>query len=202
MANTNAPFGFRHTSYQAGGAPDYQLSTYAIQSTYATKIGLGDVVCYAAATATTPYIIQATGALATTQPIVGIFQGCQYIPSGGGAPAWSPFYPGSVAQDAVAYVIDSPIAQFFVQTLNTAITSAMIGQLVNFTTGACATVGAGLAIATIDQSTATSSGTTVQLLPFRITGLYPGVGNGSDPTTPFNVARVAFNYQLFKSFAG
>ena len=65
-----------------------------------------------------------------------------------------------------------------------------------------ATVGAGNAIATIDQSTATSSGTTVQLLPFRITGLYPGVGNGSDPSTPFNVARVAFNYQLFKSVAG
>ena len=64
---------------------------------------------------------------------------------------------------------------------------------------ACATVGAGLAIATIDQSTATSSGTTVQLLPFRITGLYPGVGNGSDPTTAYNWAVVGFNFQLFRS---
>ena len=202
MANTQAQFGFKHLGYLSGGAPDYQLRTYAVQSTNATKIGFGDPVIMAAGTAASPYIIQATGALATTQPIVGIFQGCEYIPSGGGAPAWSPFYPGSVAQDAIAYVIDAPNAQFLVATLQTAVTSAMIGQVVNFTTGACATVGGGFSIATIDQSTATSSGTTTSVLPFRIIGLYAGVGNGSDPTTNYNWAIVAFNYQLNRSFVG
>jgi hypothetical protein len=199
VANVNAPFGFRHTSYQPGGAPDYQLSSYAIATSYATQIGFGDPVCINAATAANPFLIQATGALATTQPIVGIFQGCLYIPSAGGAPVYSPFFPGSVGgAAATAYVIDSPIAQFFVQTLNTAVTSAMIGQVVNFTTGQCSTVGGGFSVATIDQSTATSSGTTASFLPFRITGLYPGVGNGSDPTTAYNVARVCFNYQIFR----
>lgn len=202
MANTQAQFGFKHLGYLGGGAPDYQLRTFAVQSTNATKIGFGDPVIMAAATAATPYIIQATGALATTQPIVGIFQGCEYIPSGGGAPAWSPYFPGSVAQDAIAYVIDAPNAQFLVATLQTAVTSAMIGQAVNFTTGTCATVGGGYSIATIDQSTATSTGTTTSVLPFRIQGLYAGVGNGSDPTTNYNWAIVTFNYQLNRSFVG
>ena len=203
MANTNAPFGFRHTSYQPGGAPDYQLSTYAIATSTATQIGFGDPVILQAGTATTPFIIQATGALATTQPIIGIFQGCLYIPSAGGAPQYSPFFPGSVGGSAAtAYVIDAPNAQFFCQTLSTAVTSAMIGQVFNFTTGQCATVGGGFSVATIDQSTGTSTGTTVSVLPFRLTGLYPGVGNGSDPTTAYNVGRFAFNYQIFRSTVG
>jgi len=202
VANTQATFGFKHQGYLRGGAPDYQLSTFAIQSTNATKIGFGDPVIMAAATAATPYIIQATGALATTQPIVGIFQGCEYIPSGGGAPQWSPYFPGSIAQDCTAYVIDAPNAKFLVATLQTAVTSANIGQAVNFTTGVCATVGGGYSVETIDQSTATATGTTTSVLPFRIIGLYPGVGNGSDPTTNYNWAVVTFNYQLNRAFVG
>ena len=65
----------------AGGAPDFQLSTYALQSSNATKIGFGDPVVLGAATSSgTPYIVQGTGALATTQPVVGIFQGCGTAP--------------------------------------------------------------------------------------------------------------------------
>ncbi len=200
MANTQATFGFKHQGYLSGGAPDYQLTNYAIQSSNATQIGFGDPVM--AANATSAFIIQATGALATTAPIIGIFQGCEYIPAAGGAPQWSPFFPGSVAQNATAYVIDAPNAKFLVAALNTAILTTNIGNAVNFTTGQCATVGGGFSVATIDQSTATTTGTTTSLLPFRILGLYPGVGNGSDPTTPFNWAIVGFNFQIHRSFVG
>ena len=202
MANINAPFGFRHTSYQPGGAPDYQLSSYAINSSYATQIGFGDPVCFSTNSAASPFIIQATGALATAGPIIGIFQGCLYIPSAGGAPQYSPFFPASVGAVATAYVLDAPNAQFFAQSLNTAVTSAMIGQVFNFTTGQCSTVGGGFSIATIDESTGTTSGAVVSLLPFRLTGLYPGLGNGSDPTTAFNVGRYCFNNQIFRSTVG
>lgn len=200
MANTQATFGFKHQGYLSGGAPDYQLSNYAIQSTNATQIGFGDPVIIA--NATSAFIIQGTGALSTTTPIIGIFQGCQYIPSGGGAPQWSPYFPGSVAQNATAYVIDAPNAKFLVAALNTAILTTNIGNTVNFTTGQCATVGGGFSVATIDQSTATTTGVTASLLPFRILGLYPGVGNGSDPTTPFNWAVVGFNFQIHRSNVG
>jgi hypothetical protein len=207
MANTQSTFGFKHQGYLPGGAPDYQLSTYAILKTNATAIGNGDPVSYV--NATSVYITQmveqssATGN-ATTLPVVGIFQGCVYIPSSGlQIPTWSPYWPGvTVSADATAYVMDAPNAKFLVATLQTAVTSANIGNCVNFTTGAPTTTGGGFSIATIDQSTATSLGTTALTLPFRILGLYPGVGNGSDPTTNYNWAVVGFNYQLNRGFFG
>lgn len=202
MANTQAQFGFQEYGFLPGFAPDYQLAHFTISSSNATLIGNGDPVCYAAATTGTPFIIQATGALATTQPIIGIFRGCYYVPSGGGTVVWSPYWPGASATNATAYVSNSPGALFKVAALQTAVTSSNIGQAVNFTTGAPATTGAGYSVATIDQSTATSSGTTTSLLPFRIVDLYQGIGNGSDPTTNYNWAIVSFNFQLNRSFVG
>lgn len=199
MANTQAQFGFQQTGFLPGSAPDFAQSSYLIQSTYSTNIGCGDPVMYA--NATSQFIIQATGALATTGTLVGIFVGCQYTPAGG-IPTWSPFWPGAASTTAVAYVIDAPNAKFRVAALNTAIVAANIGNVVNFTTGQCSTVGGGYSIATIDQSTATTTGTTASLLPFKIVGLYPGVGNGSDPTTPFNWAVVSFNNQQFRTQVG
>lgn len=200
MANTAANFGFKHVRYLGGGAPDQQYSTYAIQSTNATAIGFGDPVGYV--NTTSPYITQYTAALATAMPLVGIFYGCTYTPNGGGAPVWSPFWPGSQGSNATAYVIDAPNAVFLVAALNTAITSANIGNAITFNNGSCATTGGGFSTATIDQSTATSTGTTTSILPFRVLSLYPGVGNGSDPTTAFNWVEVGFNFQLNRSFAG
>jgi len=200
VANTQAQFGFKHIGFLPGFAPDYQLASFAIASTNATQIGNGDPVTYA--NATSAFIAQGSGALATTAPIVGIFQGCTYIPSGGGAPVWSPYWPGAAAANATAYVINAPGAIFLVAALNTAIVSTNIGNVVNFTTNTPSTVGGGFSVATIDQSTATTTGTTVSLLPFRIVSLYPGVGNGSDSTTAYNWAVVAFNYQLNRSFVG
>jgi len=198
VANTQQQFGFRHIGYLGGSGVDYQLQAAVINSTYATNIGFGDPVLYTTA-GPTGTIIQATGALATTVPILGIFQGCQYIPTGGGAPLPSPYFPASPAQNATGYVISAPNALFLVAALNTAISSTQIGYNVNFTTGACSTTGGGFSIATIDQSTATALGTTASFLPFKIYGLYPGLGNGSDPTTAYNWAVVGFNFQLFRS---
>lgn len=200
MANTQATFGFKHLGYLGGGAPDYQLSHYTIQSTNATLIGFGDPVVML--NATSAFITQGTGALATTTPIVGIFQGCTFIPSTGGAPVWSPAWTGAQNSNGTAYVIDAPNAKFLVATLSTAVTAANIGNTVNFTTGTPSTTGAMNSVATIDQSTATTTGTTASLLPFRILDLYQGVGNGSDSTTNFNWAIVGFNFQIHRSNVG
>jgi hypothetical protein len=197
MANTQATFGFQQFGYLPGGAVDYQMSHATILSTYSTIIGNGDPVMKTSASV--PYIIQATGSLATTQPLMGIFVGCYFIPSGGGPPQWSPCWPGAQGSNGTAYIIDAPNALFRVAALQTAITSANIGQAVNFTTGVPSTTGGAFSVATIDQSTATSSGTTVSQLPFKIVGLYPGVGNGSDPTTNYNWAIVTFNNQIYQT---
>ena len=199
VANTQQQFGFAHVGYLGGGAPDYQLQNAVIASSYATNIGFGDPVLYTTA-GTQGTIIQATGALATTVPILGIFQGCSYIPTGSNQPpTWSPYWPGSAAQNATAYVISAPNALFKVAALNTAISTVNLGMNINFTTGSCSTTGGGFSIATIDQSTATAMGTTASTFPFKVYSLYQGIGNGSDPTTAYNWAVVGFNFQLFRS---
>lgn len=198
MANTQATFGFRHIGFLPGYAPDYQLTHATILSTYSTNIGVGDPVMKTSGSS--PYIIQATGALATTAPIMGIYQGCAYTPTGS-FPQPSTFWPGASATNGTAYIIDSPGALFLVAALQTAITSGLIGNAVNFTTGQCSTTGGGFSVATIDQSTATSTGTTISQLPFKIVGLYSGVGNGSDVTSNYNWAIVTFNNQTYKTLS-
>lgn len=190
MANTQAQFGFRPIGNLAGGAPDHQLSTAAIQSTYATKIFFGDPVVYS--TGASPYVIPATGT-GTLSAIMGIFQGCEFSPSSGGPPAWSPWWPGSQNSDAVAYVIpNQPSVKLLAAALNTAVGSTVIGRMIGFSTGAGGTtVGGGFSTFTVDQSTIASS--SPFLGAFKIIGLYQGIGNGSDPTTPFNWVVVGFN---------
>jgi hypothetical protein len=203
MANVAATFGFKHIGDSSGGSPTYQQSTRLIQSTNATKIGFGDPV--QKANATSQYIVQGVGTSTPAAPIIGIFVGCQYTPSGGlGIPQWSPYWPGAAAADATAYIIDSPQALFLVATLQTAVVTSNIGNVVGFTTGTPQTVGGGYSIATIDQSlaTTTTGGTTVSALPFKIVSLYQGIGNGSDPSTNFNWAVVQFNQQIWRSQAG
>ncbi len=198
MANTQAQFGFKHIGYLSGGAPDYQQQTRLILSTYSTKIGFGDPVYKT--NATSNYIIQGTGAIATTQPMEGIFVGCTFTPSGGlGIPQWSPFWPGAAAADATAYIINAPNALFLAAALQTAIVTSNIGWAVNFTTGAPATTGGGYSVATLDQASATWTGTTASQLPFKIVQLYQGVGNGSDPSSNYNWVVVTFNNQAFKT---
>jgi hypothetical protein len=201
MANTQATFGFKHRGYLGGGAPDYQLHPYTISSSNTTAIGFGDPVGYV--NNTSAFVTLASASLATVNPIVGIFQGCYFVPAAGGAPVYSPFWPGAAqGSNGTALVIDAPNALFLVAALNTSAVASSIGNTVNFTSGPCQTVGGGFSIATIDTSTGTSglTGTTSSYMPFRIVGLYDGVGNGSDPTTPYGWMIVGFNYQLNRSF--
>jgi hypothetical protein len=188
MANVQSAFGFRHIGFLSGAGPDYQLATRSIQSSNATKIFYGDPIIKSGA-----YIVQCSTANNTTV-LEGIFQGCMYTPSGG-IPTWSPFWPGAAAVDATAYIINAPNAIFLAAALNTAISTAAIGEGISFSLGTGSTVGGGFSGATIDQSTLSTS----SAAPFQIISLYPGVGNGSDSTTAYNWAVVTFNNQRFKN---
>ena len=193
MANVQAAFGFKHIGYLSGYGPDYQQQTRLIQATNTTKIFNGDPVIKSAAS---NYIIQAT--VATTTILEGIFVGCNYIPTGGQLTLQpSPFWVGSAASDATGYVINAPGALFLAAALNTAIATSNIGANINFAIGTGSTSGGGFSGATLDQSTITATSA-----PFQIVSLYNGIGNGSDPTTPFNWAIVTFNNQRFRNLTG
>jgi len=192
MANTQAQFGFAHFGYLPGGAPDYQLSKYSIQSSYATAIYFGDVVQKSASLGN--YIQPCTSSTAGTG-IVGIFQGCAYTPKGS-VPGWLPWYPGVAAgADTTAYVIDAPNALFKVAALLTAVPGTAVGNNIGFSTGAGGTtVGGGFSSYTVDQASIASTVTH----PFKIVSLYPGVGNGSDPNSNYNWVIVGFNNMVYR----
>lgn len=193
MANVQAAFGFKHVGYVPGYAPDYQQLTRAIQSSNATKIFNGDPTIKSTGT---NYIVQASN---NTTTLEGIFVGCNYVPTGGQLTVQpSPFWVGSAASDATGYVINSPGALFLVACLNTAIVTANIGQMVGFSIGTGSTSGGGFSGATLDASTLSTS-TATTTLPFQVFSMYTGVGNGSDPTTPYNWVLVTFNNQRFRA---
>ncbi len=192
MANVQAQFGFQHFGYLPGGAPDYQLSKYQIQSSYATRIWFGDPVIKSAST---QYILPATGTgggvPGTT--LARIFYGCQYTPTGR-VPTYSPWFPASVAADATAYVIDAPSALFRVAALLTAVPATAMGNCIGYSTGAGGTTyGSGFSTFTVDQSLMNVTAA------FQLVSFYPGIGNGSDTTTNYNWVIVSFNTQRYKS---
>jgi hypothetical protein len=200
VPNTATAFGFKHIGFLPGSSPDYQLSTRLIASTNTTAIFFGDPV---AKVASTQYIAQQS---VTTATVDGIFQGCMLIPSTGGAPTWSPFYPGAAGADVTAYVLEAPKALFMAAAFSTNISSTSIGNGISFHTGTGSTVGGGFSGYTLDQATITTATTA----PFQVVGLYGapgnsnfgGVGNGSDSTSAFNWVVVTFNNQRFNSLAG
>lgn len=199
MSNTAAKFGFRHIGYTSGGAVDYQLATRLIASSNTTSIYFGDPVTKVAGT---QYIGAQTS---TTATVDGIFQGCLLIPSTGGAPTYSPYYPGAAGADVTAYVMEAENALFLAAAFNTAIASTAIGNNITFTTGSGSTIGGGFSGYTLDQATIGTTNT----LAFEIVGLYGmgnsnfgAVGNGSDYTSAYNWVIVAFNNQRFKQLTG
>jgi hypothetical protein len=194
MANVQAAFGFRHIGYLSGMAPDYQQQKRLIQATNTTKIFNGDPVIKSASS---NYIVQGTNT--TTNIIEGIFVGCNYIPTGGQLTLQpSPFWVGSAASDATGYLINAPGALFLAAALNTAIVTSNIGANIAFNIGTGSTAGGAFSGATLDQATIGTTNT----LPFQIVDLYQGIGNGSDPTTPFNWVVVTFTNQRFRTLTG
>ncbi len=201
MANTASQYGFAHFGYLPGFAVDYQLTQVPIRPAYSTQIGFGDPVVKE--TSASAFIALATPTTVTSNILMGIFQGCWYTPSGGGAPLYSPFWPGSTGGTvATAYIINSPGALFRVASYSAPLGSGSVGALVNFSGGAPTTTGGGFSIATIDPGTLATGGTTASALPFKIVSLYPGIGNGSDPTSNYNWVIVTFNSQTYRTLGG
>jgi len=123
MASTSSPYGFKPVN-ELGGLP-YAGSTRSIPivSGYATNIYNGSLV-YVASTGYLR-IATSTGSDATTNGFptgtantgcVGVFVGCSYTNPSTKQKVFAQYWPtGTVASDAVAYVVDDDRAVFQVQ---------------------------------------------------------------------------------------
>ena len=120
MAATASPYGLKAVNH-LGGTP-YAGSTrmYPIASGTATNIYYGDVVNVLA----TGFLTQnvTTGAVAAPFVVgtVGVFVGCTFTDPNSGNVTFRQNWPtGTVAADALAYVVDDPAAIFQVQANGT-----------------------------------------------------------------------------------
>jgi hypothetical protein len=145
MATTAAPYGLKPVNL-IGGQP-YAGSTrqLKIASGYAANIYNGTIVSIVAAG--TVEIVTTIGSAASPFPAgtIGVFVGCSYTDPNTKQKLFSQYWPtGTVASDAVAYVVDDPDVVFQVQADGTM---------------AQATLGANAPLAAV-QSTSTGSTTT------------------------------------------
>ena len=117
MANNDAPFGLRYVrnlqgKYNNSGQTRYRITTG--DQTNTTNIYQGDIVTQNTAGIVTR-IARADGGSATSDIIVGVFNGCFYTDPTTSKPTWSNYWPGNAATDAIAFLYDDPFDVFEVQ---------------------------------------------------------------------------------------
>ena len=114
MSSVAAPFGLRPIGRLDNGSQEV-FRQYPIASAYNTNIATGDIVHLVdGGTATT---IEKQAAVGTSAiDLVGIFIGCSYTDPNTKQKVFSQLWPaGTVASDAMAFVIDDPSVLFTIQ---------------------------------------------------------------------------------------
>jgi len=117
MANKDAPFGLRYVrnlqgNYNSSGQSRYRITTS--DQVNATNIYMSDIVTQATAGIVTR-VARADSGSATSDILVGVFNGCFYTDPTTSKPTWSNYWPGNAATDAVAFLFDHPMDVFLVQ---------------------------------------------------------------------------------------
>ncbi len=181
MAATASPYGFKPVNL-IGGLP-YAGSTrqFPIASAYGTNIYTGSLV-YLLNTGSLA-IVTATGADATTNDFptgstartgaIGVFVGCSYTNPSTKQKVFSQYWPtGTVASDAVGYVVDDDRAVFQVQADGTVAATAL-GENVFLAAAQSTSTGS---TTTGNSTSAVSATSQAGSAAFRIVGFVDMVG--------------------------
>lgn len=134
MASTASPYGLIPLRRLGGGVNTGAVNRYEIANGLTSNIYTGDIVIRVA----TGTITQAT---TTTDLILGVFQGCEWIDPVTKRPTWSPYFPTGTSSapdntiaNPIAYVCDDPWMTFKAQ-MNTSSSAGDVFALFGLTTG-------------------------------------------------------------------
>jgi hypothetical protein len=116
MSSNAAPFGLRPIGRLDNGSLEV-FRQYPIASGYAANIAMGDIVQLVdGGSATTIQKQSGTGDATTAIDMVGVFVGCSYTDPNTNQVVYSQLWPtGTVASDAMAFVVDDPSVLFTIQ---------------------------------------------------------------------------------------
>jgi hypothetical protein len=198
MGTLNAPFGLKPQGLIGNGALEV-FQQYPILSGYNVNIAAGDVVQLVdGGTATTIEKQTATGNTSTAINMVGVFIGCTYTSPTTGQITFDTLWPaGTVAADAMAYVVMDPDATYTIQA-SAAITNTndIYGKNAQLVQTAVNTT---FKISRVSLDVATLG--TAATLPIRVVD-YVGGSRGDERGTAFPLLVVKLNYTQFTAAAG
>jgi len=169
MATTASPYGLKAVNH-IGGTP-YAGSTrlLPIVSGYATNIYNGSIVQIAAASGTIAIVTtdgDAGGGAVFPAGVIGVFVGCTYTDPNSGNITFANNWPtGTVAADALAYVIDDPDVVFMAQA-NGAVTQTDLGN--NCFLAAVQATGTGVLASGVSNTAISAATAVLATHPFRI----------------------------------
>lgn len=195
MATVAAPYGFKPVNL-VGGTP-YAGSTRQIKiaSAYASNLYNGQIVRIATDGTIALMVNVGSAADAFTAGTVGVFVGCTYTDPTLKYKLYSQYWPtGTVAADAMAYVVDDPNAVFQVQCAGS-LAQATLGANVplnavqSTTTGSTTTGNSNTAVS---ATTAATTAISLRIVDF-VEGPFSTVGDTyTDVLVKFN--PVAHSY--------
>jgi len=198
MGSVNAPFGLRVTGRLDNGSLEV-FRQYPIASGYAANIAAGDIVMLTDnGTSTTITKQTGTGDTSTDIAMLGVFVGCSYTDPSTNQLTFSNMWPtGTVASDALAFVVDDPQALYVVMA-DEAITNTLdiYGKNAAIVQGAVSTTFKASRVA-LDASTI---GTDANL-PLRIID-YVGGPRGDEVGTSYPLLVVKLNYTQLTAAVG
>ena len=198
MGSVNAPFGLRVTGRLDAGSLEV-FRQYPIASGLAANIAAGDIVNLVDnGTSTTITKQTATGDTSADIAMLGVFVGCSYTDPSTNQLTFSNMWPtGTVASDALAFVVDDPQALYVVMA-DEAITNTLdiYGKNAAIVQGSVNTTFKASRVA-LDASTI---GTDANL-PLRIID-YVGGPRGNEVGTTYPLLVVKLNYTQLTAAVG
>jgi hypothetical protein len=169
MATSATPYGFKPVGLIGGQSYAGSTRQIKIASAYGTNIYSGSIVAVVAAG--TLEIVTTIGSAASPFPAgtVGVFVGCSYTDPSTSQKTFKQNWPtGTVATDAVGYVVDDPDVLFMVQADGAVPQSALgsnapLAAVQSTSTGSTTT---GNSTSALDATVAVTSGVSFRVVDF------------------------------------
>lgn len=196
MSATATPYGLRPLNLIGGEAFAGSTRNLKIASGYAADIFNGDIVQVHTDGTITKVTNVGTNADPFPAGTVGVFVGCAYTPSSTKQLTFNQYWPtGTVASDAVAYVVDNPNALFMIQA-DAAVAQTLLhtNMGVNQGSGSTTTGNSGV---TLDVATSATTATIAFKIVDFVNSTTSTVGDAyTDVIVKFNPSSHAYTAGL------